>query len=264
MLANHSKYVFTRVLQRLGLSDLCVQVGQRSRAILPNPPRAMKVFSERKYEEQFLADPSLQFVMERAKSAKTFWDVGANMGLFSILARDVNPELEVVSIEASSDFYEVLCRNWRLNPRGWTCMHVAVGDHEGLVHMSRGLGGLDHVLPASEEKGQGARESRPMMTLDHLANLIGHDRIDLLKIDVEGMEFPVLRGASALLEAGRIGAIVLEADGHDTRYGTTNSDLVAFLASKNYHLDPTASSQEAQSNNCQVFAMAHSEEVARR
>ena len=71
MLANYSKYVFTRVLQRLGLSDLCLAVGRGGRAIIPNPPRVMKVFSERKYEADFLADPSLQVVLERAREART-------------------------------------------------------------------------------------------------------------------------------------------------------------------------------------------------
>jgi FkbM family methyltransferase len=255
MLTNHLKYAFTRVLQRLDLSDLSLKVGRSSHAIIPNPPLVMKTFTDPKAQAEFLADPSLQAVLERAREAKIFWDVGANMGLFSILARDVNPELEVVSVEASTEFYQVLCRNWLLNPRGWTCLHIAVGDREGLVEMSRGLGGCEHVLPANQPADhKGARESRPMMTLDQLAKLMGHDRIDLLKIDVEGLELAVLRGASGLLDAGKIGAIVLEADEHDLRYGTNNSELVAFLASKDYQLDALASVQGRSANNCQVFA----------
>jgi FkbM family methyltransferase len=204
----------------------------------------------------------LQAVLERARGAKTFWDVGANVGLFSILARDVNPELNVVSIEASTNFYEALCRNWRLNPQGWTCLHVAVGDHDGPVRMSAGLGGCEHVLAAGEERTQSVGETRPMLTLDHLAKLLGQDRIDLLKIDVEGMELPALRGASGLLDAGKIGAIILEADAHDLRYDTSNSDLVAFLASKNYQLDAAASVHQRDANNCQVFAMPKPEWAA--
>jgi len=264
MLPNYLKYFFTRVLQRLGLSDLRLEVGRKSQAIIPNPPRVMKTFTDQKAQAEFLADPSLHAVLERAREAKTFWDVGANMGLFSILARDVNPELEVVSIEASTDFYQVLCRNWQLDPRGWTCLHCAVGDREGLVQMSRGGGGCDHVLPPSEVRGPGARENRPMMTLDQLVKLMGHDSIDLLKIDVEGMELSVLRGASGLLDAGKIGAIVLEADEHDLRYGTNNSQLVAFLASKDYQLDASASIQGRSANNCQVFAVDPSKKLLAR
>jgi FkbM family methyltransferase len=261
MQANYLKYVFTRVLQRCGLSDLRLQVGPGSQAIIPNPPRVMKTFTDSRAQAEFLADASLTAVLERAREAKTFWDVGANIGLFSILAREANPNLEVVSIEASTDFYQVLCRNWQLNSKGWTCLHFAVGDHEGPVRMSRGLGGCDHVLSPSELGAREAGEARPMMTLDHLAKLMGHDRIDLLKIDVEGLELAVLRGASGLLDAGKIGTIVLEADGHDLRYGTNNSELIAFLAAKNYGLDNSASVQGANANNCQVYALRQSKEV---
>lgn len=255
-LTNRIKYYFTRVLQRLALADLKMQVGQSAYSIIPNPPHVIKAFAAEKSSQEFLQDPSLQLVLKLACSARTFWDVGANMGLFSILARDANPDLEVVSMEASTDFYHVLCRNWQLNPDGWICLHVAVGDREGPVQMSRGLRGLDHVLPADELPTQKEWERRPMMTLDHLAKLVGHDRIDLLKIDVEGMELGVLRGASGLLEAGKIGAIVLEADQHDLRYGTSNAELVAFLASKNYHLSAEDSVVGRSTCNCQLFQMS--------
>ena len=252
MLANYGKYVFTRVLQKVGLADLRLQVGERSHCIIANPPLALKAFTAKESRNSLLADPSLQIVLKLAASAKTFWDVGANMGLFSILARDANPNIGVVSIEASTDFYQVLCRNWQLDPRNWICLHVAVGDKEGPVRMSRGLRGWDHVLASSEFGNDKPQEQRPMMTLDSLARLVGHDRVDLLKIDVEGMELAVLRGASSLLDAHKIGTIVLEADGHDKRYGSSNSELVAFLASKNYQLDPISVMGE-KNNNCQVF-----------
>jgi len=253
MLANYTKYFFTRVLQRLGMADLELQVGRRSCAIIPNPPLAMKAFTAKQTRDAFLQDASLQSVLKLAPSARTFWDVGAHMGLFSILAREANPDLDVVSIEASTDFYQVLCRNWQLDPHRWTCLHVAVGQREGPIEMSRGLGGLDHVLLPGEVASQTPCERRPMMTLDHVAQLVGHDYIDLLKIDVEGMELAVLRGASSLLAAQKIRTIVLEADEHDLRYGTNNAELVAFLASKNYHLDAAASVTGRRAGNCQVF-----------
>ena len=252
MLANYAKYAFTRVLQKTGLADLQLQVGQRSHCIIPDPPLVVKAFTAKEARDSLLGDPSLQVVLRLAASARTFWDVGANMGLFSILARDANPNIEVVSIEASTDFYQVLCRNWQISPRNWICLHVAVGDKAGPVQMSRGLRGWDHVLSSSELGTDKPCEQRPMMTLDALAQLVGHDCVDLLKIDVEGMELGVLRGASNLLDAGRIGTIVLEADGHDLRYGSSNAELVAFLASKNYSLD-TATLGGRASNNCQVF-----------
>ncbi len=255
MIGNRPKYYFTRALQKLGLSDLVLQIGSQGRCVIPNPPLVMKAFASEAGSQEFLSDPSLQAVLKHAKVAKTFWDIGANIGLFSILARDQNRDLQVVSIEASSDHYAVLCRNWRLDPKGWVCLHLAVGDHPGMVAMTRGLAGLDHVLPQTSARGDGI-EFRPMLTLDCINSIVGHPRIDVMKIDVEGMELSVLKGAQGLLEGAKIGLIVLECDGHDARYGSNNHELVAFLASKNYQLNSGASEVGRERANFQVFSPA--------
>jgi len=253
MLSNYTKYVFTRVLQKAGLADLQVQVGAGGRAIIPNPPLVTKAFTTKEGTDKFLEDPSLQLVLAMARTARNFWDVGANMGLFSILAREANRDVEIVSIEASTDYYQVLCRNWQINPERWMCLHMAVGDRQGPIQMSRGLSGWDHVLPPGDSAPPQSRESRPMMTLDQIARLVGHEYIDLLKLDVEGMELAALRGASELLAAGKVGSIVLEADGHDRRYGATNAELIAFLTSKDYHLNTSSGVMARSHSNCQVF-----------
>ena len=49
-----------------------------------------------------------------------------------------------------------------------------------------------------------------MTTLDFFINQIGVDRIDVLKIDVEGFDFEVLKGASQLLKEKQIKVIVVE------------------------------------------------------
>jgi FkbM family methyltransferase len=53
----------------------------------------------------------------------------------------------------------------------------------------------------------------PVTTLDLFTNQIGVDKIDVLKIDVEGFDFEVLKGAKQLLEEKRIKVIVVETPG---------------------------------------------------
>jgi FkbM family methyltransferase len=255
LFSNYSKYFFTRALQKLGLADLQVKIGSRGRSVIPNPPLIIKWLTTRQGTNRVFADASLRLVIDLAKTATTFWDVGANIGLYSILAREHNPNLKIISIEACTDLYHILCRNWQADPNGWICLHLAAGAEQGMVQMSRGLEGCDHVLPPGVSLPPEACESRPMMTLDRIAALLDQDRIDLLKIDVEGLEFGVLKGASGLLDAGKIGSIVLEADGHEVRYGACNAELVAFLASKKYHLDTSASVVGLGEANCQLFRM---------
>ncbi len=69
-----------------------------------------------------------------------------------------------------------------------------------------------------------------LLTLDDYCNDTNVDRVDLLKMDVEGCERDVLEGATALLEAQRIDAILLEFNDYWLRErGTTPGDLAGFL-----------------------------------
>jgi len=238
-------------MQKAGLSDLRMSIGNRSTCVIPNPPLVMKMFSTEAGRSDFLSDFTLRAVLRSLAGAKSFWDVGANFGLFAALAREENPSLRVVSIEASTDHYQVLCRNWQLNPDNWICLHMAAGDHDGVAHFTRGQGGLDHLVENSSDNGKS--ETRPLMTLDSIAQLLGQESIDVMKIDVEGAELAVLKGGSRLLERGAIKTLILEADGHEKRYGLRKEDVDLFLASKGYHLNAALSSIGKPQGNCEVF-----------
>lgn len=248
---NFLKYAFTRVMQKAGLSDLHLTVGNRSVCVIPNPPLVMKVFSTEAGRSDFLSDFALQAVLRCSAEANSFWDVGANFGLFSALARERNPALRVVSIEASTDHYQVLCRNWQLNPDNWICLHMAAGDHDGVAQLTRGQGGLDHLVENGSPNGNS--ETRPLMTLDSIAQMLGQESIDVMKIDVEGAELAVLKGGSRLLERGAIKTIILEADGHEKRYGLKDEDVDVFLASKGYFVNAALSSIGKPQGNCKIY-----------
>jgi FkbM family methyltransferase len=187
------------------------------------------------------------------KTAKTFWDIGANIGLFSLFAKAVNSSVAVVSVEASTATYGELCRNWTLCPDGWICINAAVGSEEGSATLSRGLGGLNHIVPPLDGKFAGNSEIRPVTTLDKLAQAFGHCQIDVLKIDVEGMEMAVLKGAHRLLSEKRIGTIVLEAEGHGAKYGFSDSDVVTNLSTYGYLRDEWLTEPARALGNCAVF-----------
>lgn len=81
--------------------------------------------------------------------------------------------------------------------------------------------------------------SVPVITLDHLIdnslNLIGKriDRVNLMKIDVEGYEMKVLEGARKSLEKGLISKVVIEV--HIDQVST--AELVKYLIQFGYTLD---------------------------
>jgi FkbM family methyltransferase len=252
--SNWRAYYWTRILQRLEVTGMTLGIGGHARTTIPNPPGILKKFATPEGRKSFEDDASLKAVRKLVRSAASFWDVGANCGIFSLYAREENPNLFIVSIEASTLHYQTLSSNWALQPsERWLCLHTAAGDRDGMTHLSLQQSGFDHIVEASLAGARVDVELRPMARLDTLAAVLGAESIDVLKIDVEGYELKVLRGAAGLLERRRIGAIVLESDGHDLRYGSSEAETIGFLGGRGYSVDAPLSRMGEASGNCLVF-----------
>lgn len=137
-------------------------------------------------------------------------DVGANFGTYSLaFAPLVGPYGRVHAFEAQRILFNMLCGSVALNARtNIFCHHLAVGDRDGMLEIPQfdyfkplNFGSVEFGDRQTEtlEQARGhdlrARELVPQVPLDRF----GWDRLDLLKIDVEGMEFEALRGAEATI-----------------------------------------------------------------
>ena len=141
-----------------------------------------------------------------------FVDVGANVGAVSVLAASTGLVDRIVAFEPSHRY----CSAWHMNTNAnaianATLIQAAVSDVTGEANFR-----ADPAMPLHGRLDLGSlyATSRTMrvttVTLDDACKLFGIRQIALLKIDVEGAEAKVIRGASKLLEKGRIDAIVLE------------------------------------------------------
>lgn len=135
--------------------------------------------------------------VENAAGARVFVDVGASYGWYSLKASRIMRAPEaIISIEPDKNAYRVLLYNIQLNKLGHVVpMRLALRDEEGL---SKG-GDIDvkHT------------------TLDSLMlKCPSINRVDLIKIDVEGMALKVLRGAQRTLSRTRP-ALLIELHGHE-------------------------------------------------
>ena len=121
-------------------------------------------------------------------------DVGANVGAITFaLARAVGPTGHVFALEPGPPIVARLRQNCAHNPRWTSVVHVealGLSDRPGVLYWSedgenRGNGGLLH------QSGQQV----PVVTFDTWWASQNQPRLDFIKIDVEGMEYEVLRGA---------------------------------------------------------------------
>jgi FkbM family methyltransferase len=146
----------------------------------------------------------------------TFVDVGANVGYYTALAATqvAGGAGRVVAFEPSLYAFEKLKR-WVEGNRleHVTAVNAGLSDSSGKTKIYLGIGSDNHTPTMVAHENANATEVS-IVTLDAEAERLGLDRIDLIKIDVEGHEPKMLAGAKRLLKERRIRAVLCEFNEH--------------------------------------------------
>ncbi len=201
-------------------------------------------------------DKELIFYERYLREGDSVIDAGANIGMVALLsASKIGEKGKVWTIEADPHTYERLCENIALNPDlapRIQALHYALGEKPGWVSILpyRGDDSQNRVDPEISEGNV------PMETLDHLFSeetLPGS--LDLLKIDVEGFELPVLKGALKLLRRTRCVLFEISRENY-RRYGYTPGDVANFFREQDFLLFRML----PQENKDAPFRLARAEE----
>ncbi|MBV8515312.1 MAG: FkbM family methyltransferase [Acidobacteria bacterium] len=147
----------------------------------------------------------LEIVRDHLRPGMTFYDVGANIGIFSMMAaRVVGPSGQVIAFEADPEIAERLQEHARRNFFSWvTIEQKAAWRESGTVMFERVDAsvspdrGVGHVVDSKNDQ---------VVTLDAIALddcSPEYRPPDFIKCDVEGAEGEVLEGARRLLEKQR-------------------------------------------------------------
>jgi FkbM family methyltransferase len=143
-----------------------------------------------------------------ARQARGVIDVGAHTGLFTLLALAANPQAQAVAIEPVLNNAVAVQGNLAANRCGSRCVLVAAaaGAEVGVLPFDRGAADVPMTAQITTRAGDGSGERVPAVTVDLVAPWL--PAVDLIKIDVEGFEDLVLRGAQATLEQHRPALVV--------------------------------------------------------
>ncbi len=172
------------------------------------------------------------------KEIRTVIDVGANVGLFSMLIRERFPEATIYAIEPVRRIFRALRKNFRGDAKT-VAINKAISDFCGSSKMvfDENCSGLSHLVDKNiDENGKGIIEDVEVQTLDAFVQEHGIGVVDILKIDVETFEKHVLEGARNTLEKTRY--LVIEVTMEDNA-NYSFSELIGLLYSKgryNYQL----------------------------
>jgi FkbM family methyltransferase len=143
-------------------------------------------------------------VFERlAAASKTIIDVGANVGLYSCIAACRVPAFgKVVAFEPVPENLGYLRRNLADNECAARVVveEKAVGESSGKIDIYLEEGSIGtHSAAVKNAPNSATSISAPLVSLDGYARVELRDPVDLLKVDVEGYEGAVLRGAREML-----------------------------------------------------------------
>ena len=147
---------------------------------------------------------SMRVWVALCKRARSIVDVGANTGLYSLVAKTVNPNAVVTAFEPVERIYQKLLDNIRLNRLDVQSHALALSDRTGEAFYFDTM--TEHAYSFTLNKNVHAPdiacEKRPLqtITLDDFVEKNGLVGIDLMKIDVETHEPEVLDGFRAHLD----------------------------------------------------------------
>jgi len=148
----------------------------------------------------------LAFVRLALKPGDIFFDIGANGGIFTVIAaRRVGPGGHVYAFEPGLRELELLYRNIKKNNlANVTVVERAVSNASGKSQFAVSRDGAMNSLSRTNHPGQEIQGWRIVETvsLDDFVDEFYIQKVDFIKIDVEGAEKLVFEGASRLLLPG--------------------------------------------------------------
>lgn len=121
-------------------------------------------------------------------------DIGANIGITSCILGQQLTEGRVYSYEPSPSVFPVLSRNISRNGlSNVTISQNAVGATKGTLGFA-GLSAYGHLVNINEDNKKTSEVIVNVISVDDIVSSLALDRIDFIKIDVEGFENDVLTG----------------------------------------------------------------------
>lgn len=160
----------------------------------------------------------MAFVLHFLRPGDAFYDIGANVGSYSLLAAAAGVD-RIVAFEPSTQTARRLRRNLALNliEDRVSVQQVALGPASARVAFSVGSDTTNHVL-SEQESGEAEQvEVRPF------DDFFEAGRPSFVKMDVEGFESQVLAGCGSALEAPHLLGLLLEDNGSGRRYGVSSN-----------------------------------------
>jgi len=164
----------------------------------------------------------MSFVLHCLDKQDTFVDIGANIGSYTVIASAVIGA-KCISIEPIPSTFSILLDNIHLNKAAdkVTALNIGVGKETDFLRFTENGDTMNRVVFDTNDQN-GNTVNVPVKKLDDI--LAGSDSV-FLKIDVEGFETNVIKGADKLLSGTAVMGIIIELNGGGNYYGFNELQL---------------------------------------
>ena len=144
----------------------------------------------------------------------TFWDIGANIGLHVITLKKNYPNLNCLAFEPYPQASEQFLMNCNLNNLKIPLYSFALDRGNGIKNIFTSSCNLGSTGFSEFKPSWGIETSIHVATysIDQLIDEFKLVRPDIIKIDTEGNEFNILKGAEQLLKSGNCRCVIFEAN----------------------------------------------------
>lgn len=187
-------------------------------------------FSDECHEKEILEQ-----LPELLGDAKVFVDIGASLGQYTFHANKHMSEGRIFSIEADPLRYEQLVKNCRAWEAEYTNriipIHAAICDKDGETNFFVTNSDVSGGLFTHDVSHKSVDWQEQMVDCFQLDSLLAEEAPDFIKIDVEGAELSVLKGAVHILEQGRARFLI---ELHSFSDQIKPADVLDYMASYGY------------------------------
>ena len=169
----------------------------------------------------------MMFLLHSMRPHNVFIDVGANAGVYSILASKVVGS-GAIAFEPINETFERLIDNININriSEKVKTINKGVGSKPGELYFTNNHDTTNKVSKTNKENTSKVN----ITTLDNEIDT-EIDASLFLKIDVEGFEMEVLKGAKELFNSGKVFLIIIELNGSGEEFGYTDNDIHMLISS---------------------------------
>lgn len=162
------------------------------------------------------------WLRDEINEESVFWDIGANIGLFSLYAATLNKKCKILAFEPESQNFASLCGNVFANEfLNIEAYGIAIAggpaSFQDLYVSEMSAGSAVHNIGCTSPWAPNQavfRQKTIAISVDELVSKFGFPAPTIMKIDVDGIELDILRGARMIL-SGSLQTVLVEMDAED-------------------------------------------------